>query len=84
LKVTPKVEEMRFATSLKVVIVTPKFALCSKLKSNNNGIMICKNLESNNEIWKKLENNKLDGGNNYMLDAWSFFSFAIVHWCLSS
>jgi hypothetical protein len=31
---------------------------------------ICSNFESNNEIWKKLESNKLDGGGNNMFEAW--------------
>jgi hypothetical protein len=31
---------------------------------------ICSNFESNNEIWKKLENNKLGGGGNNLMEAW--------------
>jgi hypothetical protein len=60
---------MGFATSLKLVRVTPKHPLCNKLENNNSGIAFCNNFESNNGIWKKLESNKLDGGNNYMLEA---------------
>jgi hypothetical protein len=75
---------MGFATSLKVVTMTPKFVLCSKLESNNSVIAICNNLENNNGIWKKFESNKLDGNNNHMLEAWSFFSLVTIHWCFSS
>jgi hypothetical protein len=49
--------------------------MCNKLEGNNDGTAICSNkicsnFESNNEIWKKLENNKLDGGGNNLTEAW--------------